>query len=46
VVGINNPISPTILDTYGTAAKAVKMGCLHEGNSWGSPPPGAMGGGK
>ena len=25
MVGIINPISPTILDTYGTAAKAVKM---------------------
>jgi hypothetical protein len=58
MVGIINPTSPTILDTYATAAKAVKMsvaplimagGVYTKGTAGGpvgGPPPGAMGGGK
>jgi hypothetical protein len=58
VVGIINPILPTILDTYGTATKAVKMsiapsmmagGVYNKGTTRGSvggPPLGAIGGGE
>ena len=58
MVGINNPISPTIFDTYDTATKAVKMsiappmmagGVYTKGTTRGpvgGPPLRAIGGGE
>jgi hypothetical protein len=58
MVGIIHPTSPTILDTYATTVKAVKMsvallmmagGAYTKGTAGGpvgGPPPGPIGGGK